>query len=351
MTPSLPATGKVTELQKSLRLFNLKPSADFAEVKSSYRRLVKEWHPDRYPDDPGMRLIAEERIKEINIAYDFLARHFSQKRFTMRDKDGKESNIEQIVWQPMEKDLYWTSIVPDFMLPVLFNAFKDFGMKDLSWNTYIRKIRGTWDGMIKKTYHNLETEVEVCGAGNKTKVKFFFRYTHRADSIMLGLEEGPDIAGAVGKYLSDPRFGLGILPNLSKTYFQQFRLHEVTYNEIKSGQLTAEIRGNRLDIGGVTINQVLGLLYKSFTESGVEKVFWNTGEKLIFGTTGWSIRSAGQLIKAAIEGSGRQFGVILQSHPLAVGGIKESHLSDLGRGAEDEKRIRQHILDTLRGNR
>lgn len=341
----------MTDLQKYLRMFNLKPSAVYSEVKAAYRRMVKEWHPDRYTDDPGMRLIAEDRIKEINIAYDFLARHFSQKRFSMRDKDGQESNLEQATWQPLEKDLYWSNLPAHLMLPVLYAAFKDFGMKDLSWNTYLGVLKGTWEGTVKKTFHSLETEAEVSTQGDRTKVRFGFRYTHQSDNTRLGLEDGPDIAGTVGRYLADPRFEVETRPHLSLKFFQEFQLHEVTYSEIRNGLVTAEVRGNRLDIGGVTINQVMGLLYKAFGECGVERTLWNTHEKVIFGTTGWSIRSAGQLIKAVIEGSGRQFGVTLQSRPLAVGRIRESPLSDLGRGREDEKRIRQQILDLLRGHR
>ena len=43
-------------------------SADAASIKSSYRRLAKELHPDRNPGDDK----AEQNFKEINQAYDIL---------------------------------------------------------------------------------------------------------------------------------------------------------------------------------------------------------------------------------------------------------------------------------------
>jgi DnaJ domain len=39
------------------------------ELRRAYRRLVRRWHPDQYSDAPGMREIAQERLKLINTAY------------------------------------------------------------------------------------------------------------------------------------------------------------------------------------------------------------------------------------------------------------------------------------------
>ena len=39
------------------------------EIKSAFKRLVSQWHPDRHPDDPG----AHERFKEITAAYQVLS--------------------------------------------------------------------------------------------------------------------------------------------------------------------------------------------------------------------------------------------------------------------------------------
>ena len=43
-------------------------SADEQELKSAFRKLAKEYHPDRNPDDDN----AEVRFKEINEAYEVL---------------------------------------------------------------------------------------------------------------------------------------------------------------------------------------------------------------------------------------------------------------------------------------
>jgi WD40 repeat protein len=48
--------------------FNASPE----EIKRAYRALAKQWHPDRFPHDPEKREEAEEKFKEITIAYEAL---------------------------------------------------------------------------------------------------------------------------------------------------------------------------------------------------------------------------------------------------------------------------------------
>ena len=44
-------------------------SADDAEIKKAFRVLAKKYHPDNYADSP-VADVAEEKMKEINEAYD-----------------------------------------------------------------------------------------------------------------------------------------------------------------------------------------------------------------------------------------------------------------------------------------
>lgn len=46
------------------------------EIKKAYRELAKKYHPDNFSDD-SMRELAEEKMKEINEAYDTLTRRSS----------------------------------------------------------------------------------------------------------------------------------------------------------------------------------------------------------------------------------------------------------------------------------
>lgn len=47
-------------------------------LKAARRRLVKSWHPDRFPTDGEMKRQAEERIKDINTAFEHLVDHYKK---------------------------------------------------------------------------------------------------------------------------------------------------------------------------------------------------------------------------------------------------------------------------------
>lgn len=52
-------------------ILGIKPGATEDEIKSAYRKLVKQYHPDQYGDNP-LKDLAEEKLAEINKAYDML---------------------------------------------------------------------------------------------------------------------------------------------------------------------------------------------------------------------------------------------------------------------------------------
>lgn len=53
------------------RILNITPNADLTELKTTYRKLIKEWHPDKYAEDEN-KLEAEHKSKHIIEAYHFL---------------------------------------------------------------------------------------------------------------------------------------------------------------------------------------------------------------------------------------------------------------------------------------
>jgi hypothetical protein len=57
----------------ALQTLGLGTNASMAEVEGTYRTLVKVWHPDRFQTDLKLKKAAEEKLKEINAAHDYLA--------------------------------------------------------------------------------------------------------------------------------------------------------------------------------------------------------------------------------------------------------------------------------------
>lgn len=55
------------------KVLGVSPNASDDEIKAAYRELVKKYHPDKYQDNP-LGDLAEEKLQEINEAYDMIMR-------------------------------------------------------------------------------------------------------------------------------------------------------------------------------------------------------------------------------------------------------------------------------------
>lgn len=60
---------KIVEYRK---LLGVDKAAELQELKTVYRTLMKNWHPDKFTDSADSRLEAEEKSKTIIEAYHFL---------------------------------------------------------------------------------------------------------------------------------------------------------------------------------------------------------------------------------------------------------------------------------------
>jgi hypothetical protein len=57
---------------KAYELLGVKPGVSNRELKAAHRDLAKVWHPDRFLHDPRLQEKAQEKLKEINEAYELL---------------------------------------------------------------------------------------------------------------------------------------------------------------------------------------------------------------------------------------------------------------------------------------
>ena len=60
-------------MKNPYEILGISPSATNEEVRAAYRNLAKKYHPDNYIDSPVADL-AEEKMKDINWAYDEILR-------------------------------------------------------------------------------------------------------------------------------------------------------------------------------------------------------------------------------------------------------------------------------------
>lgn len=61
-------------MRNPFEVLEIREGASEEEIKAAYKRLVRKYHPDQYVNNP-LSDLAEEKLKEINEAYDYLMKN------------------------------------------------------------------------------------------------------------------------------------------------------------------------------------------------------------------------------------------------------------------------------------
>jgi DnaJ-class molecular chaperone len=70
------------DIQRCFEILELGPDAGVDDAKQAYRDLVNIWHPDRFSSNPRLQKKSEERLKDINIAYETISPVLSSRKST-----------------------------------------------------------------------------------------------------------------------------------------------------------------------------------------------------------------------------------------------------------------------------
>jgi len=79
----------MNRLDRFYAILEIRPGVPRNAIRQAYRDLVKVWHPDRFAQDPRLQDRAQEKLKEINQAYEILMSRPSGSS-TGTDKPGAE---------------------------------------------------------------------------------------------------------------------------------------------------------------------------------------------------------------------------------------------------------------------
>jgi hypothetical protein len=60
------------KLQRCLKILELETIGTLQEAKQAYKDLVRVWHPDRFQSNPRLKQKADQKLREINLAYKYL---------------------------------------------------------------------------------------------------------------------------------------------------------------------------------------------------------------------------------------------------------------------------------------
>lgn len=88
-------------MRNPYEVLGIKEGASEEEIKKAYRELVKKYHPDQYQDNPLAKL-AEEKLREVNEAYDYL-----MKNGNVKSGGGWENNQR---WNNQNGDVFYNQV-------------------------------------------------------------------------------------------------------------------------------------------------------------------------------------------------------------------------------------------------
>lgn len=77
------------EIKRCFELLEIDPGASADEAKQAYKDIVNVWHPDRFSGNLRLKEKAEEKIKEVNAAYDTVKSFLSSKQTQEMDKQER----------------------------------------------------------------------------------------------------------------------------------------------------------------------------------------------------------------------------------------------------------------------
>ncbi len=82
-------------MKNPYQVLGIREDASVEEIKHAYKKLVRKYHPDQYANNP-LSDLAEEKLKEINEAYDYLVKgktnHRSYENRNNRNNNKYNSN-------------------------------------------------------------------------------------------------------------------------------------------------------------------------------------------------------------------------------------------------------------------
>lgn len=80
-------------MQNPYEVLGIKEGASQEEIKAAYREQVKKYHPDRHQDNPLYEL-AEEKLQEVNEAYEYLTKNNGQGNSQSYSRNGNNNNYQ-----------------------------------------------------------------------------------------------------------------------------------------------------------------------------------------------------------------------------------------------------------------
>lgn len=95
-------------MRNPYEVLEIKEGASKEEIKRAYKEMVKKYHPDQYGNNP-LRDLAEEKLREVNEAHDFLMKkssdtpHYTENNYSESSYSNNSAN--SVIYNEIRRDL------------------------------------------------------------------------------------------------------------------------------------------------------------------------------------------------------------------------------------------------------
>ena len=101
------------DIEQSFEILELDHGASTDEIKQSYKDIVTVWHPDRFSNNPRLKQKAEEKLKEVNVAYDTLKSYLSSEQRMEPKQEKAEANVKTETVKKTKNKAQYQKAQPD----------------------------------------------------------------------------------------------------------------------------------------------------------------------------------------------------------------------------------------------
>ena len=101
------------DIERCFEILELDRGASSDEIKQAYKDIVNVWHPDRFSSNPRLKQKAEEKLKEINVAYDTLKAYLSTEQRREPKQERAETNVASRTVEKTKDKAQYQKTQPD----------------------------------------------------------------------------------------------------------------------------------------------------------------------------------------------------------------------------------------------
>ncbi|WP_027632323.1 J domain-containing protein [Clostridium hydrogeniformans] len=134
-------------MKNPYEVLEINSNASQEEIKRAYKELAKKYHPDQYGNNP-LRELAEEKMRELNEAYDYLMKNSSNSNFNGGNSNSNynNNNVYMDIRQDIQRGDYFSAE----------NKLNSISQKNAEWY-YLTGIVHLKRGWHESAYENIKT--------------------------------------------------------------------------------------------------------------------------------------------------------------------------------------------------